>query len=110
MALRSVLGKMGSSMTMTSSKCIHNNARLVLMLRNFDKHKIHDHSDNNKDVVSMSAANAYLFELGCYDANGVRIPMTVNRVRIYDFETRVVAVVDTNLHPYAVPFSITLFF
>lgn len=95
MALRSVLGKMGSSMTMTSSKCIHNNARLVLMLRNFDKHKIHDHSDNNKDVVSMSAANAYLFELGCYDANGVRIPMTVNRVRIYDFESRVVVVVDT---------------
>ncbi|KAK9941217.1 hypothetical protein M0R45_017835 [Rubus argutus] len=79
MALRSVLGKMGSSMTLTSSKCIHNNARLVLMLRNFDKQKIHDHGDNNKDVVSMSAANAYLFEFGCYDANGVRIPMTVNR-------------------------------
>ncbi|KAM5582629.1 hypothetical protein ABKV19_002850 [Rosa sericea] len=81
MALRSVLGKMGKTMTMTSSKCIHKNGRLVLKLGNFEAQAInHKNNNNNKDAPSMDdPLTAYLSEMGCYDEYGILIPMTVNR-------------------------------
>nr|XP_011461887.1 PREDICTED: uncharacterized protein LOC105350721 isoform X2 [Fragaria vesca subsp. vesca] len=86
MAFRSVLGKMGTTtMTMASSKCIHKNRRLVLMLHNCEaeahkKNHNHNHRNNKKKApVVRTAANAYLFEFGCIDENGFRIPLTVNR-------------------------------
>ncbi|XP_040361576.1 uncharacterized protein LOC121049115 [Rosa chinensis] len=79
MALRSVLGKMAN--TMTSSKCIHKNGRLVLRIGRFEAINHNpNHSNKNKDAPSMDdRLTSYLFEMGCYDENGVRIPMTVNR-------------------------------
>ena len=96
MAFRSVLGKMGTTtMTMASSKCIHKNRRLVLMLHNCEaeahkKNHNHTHGNNKKAPVVRTAANAYLFEFGCIDENGFRIPLTVNRVCMYVLETFVV--------------------
>nr|XP_011461886.1 PREDICTED: uncharacterized protein LOC105350721 isoform X1 [Fragaria vesca subsp. vesca] len=70
---------------MASSKCIHKNRRLVLMLGHCEaeahkKNHNHNHRNNKKKApVVRTAANAYLFEFGCIDENGFRIPMTVNR-------------------------------